>query len=86
MSNIEVSVKLICEISEKTPGQEPDESSVSVRAHQVSREIENRLRDAIKQFMPNLRFGEHIKNGRAHFYTNIEGQSISFRTSARGEK
>jgi hypothetical protein len=49
----------------------------SEEAHQLGRELEDRLYAAINQLLPNLRYAESIQTGTIRFRLEINGRQVT---------
>jgi hypothetical protein len=57
--------------------------STSEEAHQLGKELEDRLHSTITQLLPNLRYAESIQSGDISFRLEIEGRKVTIRSTQK---
>ena len=73
MAVVRVITTIECKVAE------PDD------AHELGKELENRLNTAINALIPNLRHARSIQSGTVKFSLEIEGRRLKIQVLADGE-
>lgn len=62
------------------------EVNSSEAAHQLGRELEDRLHSVITQLLPNLRYAENIRDGSIRFHLEITGRRVNISAPEKAKK
>jgi hypothetical protein len=74
MASVKIETTISCEVD------------TSEEAHQLGKELEDRLHASITQLLPNLRYSECINTGTIRFKLEIEGRRVTISSTQEKKK